>query len=82
MENPAKKIAKGSNSAGMGIKSKHQKQIIDWLTSIPQDELSDKMLELAKQMNKENHPVEWLKFQFLDKCEEEINNFIEWNEIF
>jgi hypothetical protein len=76
MKNSTKKII---NSSVEKIQRKELTKTIKWLISLPDGEASDKIISLRRQMAKEKQDLKWLEFQILDKCEEEVRDFIEWN---
>jgi hypothetical protein len=76
MKNSTKKII---NSSVEKIQRKELTKTIKWLLTLPDGEASDKILNLRHQMIKEKQTLKWLEFQILDKCEQEVKDFIEWN---
>jgi hypothetical protein len=66
------------------LKQKKDKysNMISWLLSIPECELSDDMIRLYADKEKNNYSTQWLEFQILDKCQKELDDLIEWNDSF
>lgn len=62
---------------------KELSKTIKWLISLPDGEMSDKMMSLKQQYiaSGKNEP-KWLEFQILDKCEEELLELMKWNKNF
>ena len=59
---------------------KYNKAIL-WLLTIPKEELSDSMLEGYKKMREENQNEIWLIDYFEKNLSEEIQEFVDWNNI-
>lgn len=79
MKSSTQKTVKKTNKVNSDTKTA-RKDFIKWLASLPPCELSDEMLEFHNQMTTENKSVEWFEFTILDKCEEEVDSLIEWNQ--
>lgn len=57
-------------------------EAILWLLTIPNEELSDSMISVYKQMQDEGQNEIWLIDYLENNLKEEIKEFIEWNETF
>ena len=57
-------------------------QAILWLLTIPKEELSDSMLSAYNTMQKEGQNEIWLIDQFEQKLNDEIRDFVNWNDNF
>jgi hypothetical protein len=57
-------------------------QAILWLLTIPKEELSDTMLSAYNTMQKEGQNEIWLIDHFEQKLNNEIRDFVNWNDNF
>jgi len=57
-------------------------QAILWLLTIPKEELSDSMLLAYNTMQNENQNEIWLIDYFEQKLNDEIRDFVNWNDNF